>query len=230
MPFNLSRMLIFDYSKNYNRFFFISNLAEWHFSCRKKYNETWLKNNPLNKEEAAILNKTRLILQKYGFGENYLGLAFFTEEISWNKLKKRPSEQEFKIIKESLRIFDRRFNDIWKKELKGLIFWKKELKKEMNRADNQRRLVAFKKFLNSRHSKTIRVYLLISPPKGGLGGQAVTGENIVTLDCSGAFRKDKKRVVSILMHEIIHILQRDYFEPLIEDFIRKNQRKKKLNI
>lgn len=216
-------MLIFDYSKNYNKFFFVSNLAEWHFSCRKKYNEIWLKNNPLNREEAAILGKIRLIFQKYGFGENYPGLAFFGEEVSWDRLKKKPSKRDLKIIRESFRIFSRRFNDVWRKELYGLRFWKKELKKEMNQADNQRSLAIFKKFLNSQRQKIIKTYLLISPPKGGLGGQAVTGKNIVTLDCSGAFRKDKKRVISILMHEIIHIFQRDYFEPLVDDFIKNNR-------
>jgi len=42
-------------SKIGNFFFFITNLSEWHYSCRKSYNEEWVKIlGDLTKKEKII--------------------------------------------------------------------------------------------------------------------------------------------------------------------------------
>jgi hypothetical protein len=48
----------FKISKLANQFFFISNLSEWHFSCRQFYNQEWLKQTePLTDNEKQILKE-----------------------------------------------------------------------------------------------------------------------------------------------------------------------------
>lgn len=56
------------YSKIGNFFFFISNLSDWHFSCRKEYNEAWIKQTgELSNNEKNAIENFRKIMTKYGF-------------------------------------------------------------------------------------------------------------------------------------------------------------------
>ena len=61
-------------SKSANKFFFISNLTEWHFSCRKMYNPIWLKHTGgnLSLQEKKYLKIFKNILIQYGFEKYYL--------------------------------------------------------------------------------------------------------------------------------------------------------------
>ncbi|MBU1557460.1 hypothetical protein KKC45_00670, partial [Patescibacteria group bacterium] len=102
MQFNIK------YNRIGNKFFFISNLSEWHFSCRDYYNEIWLNEvGPLTREEKDSLFEIREILQKYDFNK-YLGLFFMTsnENTVWSLLKKHIEEEEVHILKKVFKVFE----------------------------------------------------------------------------------------------------------------------------
>ncbi|HNW96342.1 MAG TPA: hypothetical protein PKL20_00640 [Candidatus Paceibacterota bacterium] len=128
-------------SKLANQFYFISNLTEWHFSCRKDDNKKWLEmTGPLNEEEKDALDIFKNILQLNGFTcdtiekSKYLGKYFLlnSEEQIWQNLKKSIKDENFQKIKWIFKIFKSRFKKIWKEELnkKTIKIFEDELKKE----------------------------------------------------------------------------------------------------
>src|SRR3989344_542952 len=59
---------IFKISRLDNFYFFVSNLTEFHFSCRKHFNIDWISaTGPLNQEEKKAINDVNAIFKKYGF-------------------------------------------------------------------------------------------------------------------------------------------------------------------
>lgn len=71
-------------------YFFVQNLSEWHFSCRKDYNNLWLDElGPLSKKEKMALQKLKKIHQKYSFGPKYLGQYFFLKKNPWKNIEKK---------------------------------------------------------------------------------------------------------------------------------------------
>ncbi|MCR4276747.1 MAG: hypothetical protein NUV87_01310, partial [Candidatus Roizmanbacteria bacterium] len=81
MKFNVT------FSKIGNFFFFITNLSEWHYSCRKNYNEEWIKIlGNLTKQEKGNLRQVTRIMTAYGFKQikpgilTYLGESFITSK------------------------------------------------------------------------------------------------------------------------------------------------------
>jgi len=86
-----------------NNFFVISNLAEWHFSCRREYNRKWLDlTGELNSEEEQAIKVFKGLMKKYGFDRRdpkagYLGdiflrrlLLVFQSCITYIKNRLRP--------------------------------------------------------------------------------------------------------------------------------------------
>lgn len=129
------------YTKLGNQFFFISNLAEWHFSCRERYNKEWLKQTgALSNKEKNALKIFKKILRKYDFKEKngkklYLGIHFITssKKKTWIEIKKYVNKEEFKKIKLIFKIFDRRFSQIWPEAKKKLSGIKRILNNTLNR-------------------------------------------------------------------------------------------------
>jgi len=113
--------LKFRVSKLANFFFFISNLSEWHFSCRKAYNEAWLRaTGSLTVREKAILRQLSTVLQKYGFitkggkaahpGAFYLTLP---ERRAQSAVQKLVTKEEYKILEASFSTLKNRFEKWW---------------------------------------------------------------------------------------------------------------------
>src|SRR4030042_1408752 len=123
-------------SKQANLFFFISNFAEWHFSCRLNYNEKWIKQtSPLNDKEKNILQILKTIFQKYNFNQ-YLGKFFInTDKVAknWSDLKKNLLPDEYNNIKTAFKIFLPKFNKIWKANQQTLKINKKILENELKK-------------------------------------------------------------------------------------------------
>lgn len=219
-------MFTLKYSKKYNLFFFVSQLTSWHYSYKKSYKDAWLRNQPLSKREEAVLKKMALILKKHGFGDNYPGRLFLrNKKASQNQPKIKISSRKQQLIKNYLNLFEKRFDKIWKEELNNLKFWKGEIAAATNQKKFKNAIKLFQSFLGSQKKQRINVLLMISPLGLASGGQALFGTQFVFLECGGALRNKthKKKLISILMHETIHILQRDHLDDLIEKYINANQ-------
>jgi hypothetical protein len=197
-------------SKQANKFFFITNLTEWHFSCRKKYNEDWiLQLKSLTKKEKDVLQKYKKILKKYNFN-NYLGKYFinnYPNFIKFYLLKKQIETKEFQTIKEVFKILNKTFNEVWvnnnyKQTLKEN---KKILKKELNNKKFKKINKKISKLTLNNSIKKTNIYLFSHSSPKYFGGGANIGKNNITLEtCSIKNNSYLKKILSLILHEIFH--------------------------
>jgi len=76
-------------SKWGNFYFFVQNLSEWHFSCRKNYNVLWQKElGILSPKEKKALKVFKKIRSNFPSGKTFFEQAFFTKKNPWNDIKK----------------------------------------------------------------------------------------------------------------------------------------------
>jgi len=210
--------LSFKTSKIANNFFFVSNLSEWHFSCRKDYNEAWLKKTgPLTKKESEALDNFKKIMQRNGFtsknirNSQYIGkyFYFYPEKKSWNKLKRSVGIADFKKIKKVFNIFRPRFEKVWKqyKNDKRVGIFSQEIKNgEHQKLYKDIELV----FAGKKYTKKIDIIIIFSPHdhEATAAGSACLGEKTIVLELP-KLKQDTWQLefsINILAHEISHIL------------------------
>ncbi len=199
-------------SKWANFYFFISNLTEWHFSCRKDYNLIWLKETgPLAEKEIISLSEFKKILLKYKFDPAKI-FYIYNEKENWRRLKKFLEKSELEKIKLIFEILKPRFELIWEKSEKQLNKRVKLFELLLNETEYQNLLSNLSLFFNKKNLiKEINITALASP----LGGEAITaagGANIdnkhITLEIPDLKINSWELEYSfgIIAHEIAHIL------------------------
>ncbi len=227
-----------------NFFFFVSNLSNWHFSCRSSYNEFWLsKTGPLSKDEEKALRQARQLFKKFGFGKKYWGLIFLREDESlvWKKAKDffGPEISKFERIAD---IFKPRFEKIWPEEEKLLKSWLERLngiKEKLVPEGLVKNLdILFGDFYRKKGVSSVNVTLLMSAgeQKGGGGN---LGPGAITLEISRVPLNDLRPTVLLMWHEIVHsvwqtgkyqrMLKR-FSESLPEKYFLSNSRKIPLRV
>ena len=220
-------------SKLANQFFFISNLSEWHFSCRKAYNEKWIEmTSPLNEQEELFLQNFCKIIQKYGFQHDknwkskYLGqyFYFYSEKQAWDELKKAVTKNEFNDLKETFEIFNSRFEKIWK--LKDQDDRIERLKRSLKDKNYKSLLDDTEKIFGNSKDNKVDIIILFSPlgcDETGSGSANIGSEHIT-------FEIPKLKVdtwqmdytMGVLAHEIGHMLfRKNKGEDLILYIIKK---------
>ena len=229
----------FAYSKIENLFFFISNLTEWHFSCRKNYNQDWIeKSGPLTEKEKKSLLKFKKIMGKYGFVYKnnkfmYLGQFFFSnkkENEIWKSVKEFVNESEFKDIKNVFFNLNSRFEKLY--DGKKLFLWKEAIEKTKNKILFDDLIKRIKLFLKcKKRIDNIKIHLLFSPAKDWLpAGGANVGNKDITLEIP-IYKKTKINIeaaLALIAHEIGHIfLNNSNLKIDIDNIIKKE---KKINI
>lgn len=210
----------FRVSKLANKFFFISNLSEWHFSCRKDANQKWLEDTgPLLQKEKSALKEFEGIMKRYGFMykngiPTHLGKYFYLypQHRSWDELKRDVSQTEYKKIRDVFSIFNQRFEKVWR------VMGKKERERRITlltstlaRAKNQKLIRVLASFFPKMTDlKNIWVVVLF-PPFGkerSAAGSANIGNETFTLEIpalqSNTFELDIS--IGIFFHEVVHIL------------------------
>lgn len=202
-----------------NFFFFVSNLSEWSPYCRKDYNVSWLKDNPLNKKEKNALNRLHNIFKEKKYKLINLLLTSVNKKEFWGNVSKILSARQFAVFKESLNIFEKRFEELWLKEEKNLEKVKDNITKNFLVSD---KLVALiKRLYGVRMSpKSINIFLFTSPIKKQLvhggSGFGVAG---IGIECSEITKDNNKNdmLSKVILHEITHA----YFEKKLIDKINK---------
>jgi len=212
----------FHFTKTGNLFHFISNLTEWHFSCRKKYNKIWLEETgPLSNKEKQALRKIKGLLLKYNFESKFLGIPFITspDESVWRKVKNWVEKDEYNDLQKVFSIFELRFERIWQNEETKLANWKNTLSKELIEQKYQDLEEDLKRFFNQKPQfRNIDVYLLISAV--GSGGGANLGPGRVTLECTALPADQVPRVLNVLYHETAHLVfEHGYYKNLLGQFL-----------
>jgi hypothetical protein len=208
----------FKISKWANFYYFIHNLSEceWPWPYRKNNIILWKKElKTFSKKEKEALNNFKKIYKKY-FLKKYLGKYFFIKKDPWPILKKDLPEKDFSILKEIFEVWKPSFNKIYKKDIKSIKRWKKELEKRFEQQKEKTKLILKKLnalYNTSNKNKKIEVHLLLfneSKTKsyfsgaGGERGRGLEGKNIILIELSRCALERIDYVIGIIWHELIH--------------------------
>jgi hypothetical protein len=207
---------IFKTSRLDNLYFFVSNLTEFHFSCRKHFNIDWISaTGQLNQEEKKAIKNIKPIFEKYGFDIKkgnkhfYLGKYFYcpNNKEKFDSIEKYLPLEEYKRISTGFRVFEERFNKIYNEKL--LENWKFALEKELSSEKFLKLFNFAQKFFNAtKVNSVLNVHLLISPSMTwSASGNANLGDRDITLEVP-VFNLTEEQIelaVCILLHELSHI-------------------------
>lgn len=226
------------YTKLANQFFFISNLAEWHFSCRKAYNEIWLENNPLSNEEKDAIKRFCKILIKYGFliknNKNvYLGVPFITSKPAktWQKVNEWVNEQDYQEIKNIFEIFNPRFNEKWPTVEKQLKSTKRKLDKALKNENISHVLNIISLLYRAELKKKINIYLLVSPMTKDFGGNANLGSGNISIESPTDIDSETiNQMLLVILHETTHLIEQQNFRSLLFNWIKNLKEQERLEI
>jgi hypothetical protein len=207
----------FHVSKKYNHFFFVQTLADWHFSCRKEYSESWIEETGLLSEaETEALASFRKMISKYGFEplsgspaanafDFFMRYDEFEDKTSFDK-------QDIEAYEVAMKTLEPRFEKIWVNESVKLFEMMKLLSSQFQ--IDKAQIISDLKTVFADHLETdrgIEVILLISTGEGGAGG-ANNGPDIITLECSSTELRDGSHLLSTIWHETIHLILDKYVE------------------
>ncbi len=207
--------LIFKISKLDNLYFFVSNLTEFHFSCRKHFNKDWISaDGDLSQKEKRAINDIKPIFKKYGFivknnRSLYLGKYFYcpSDKDKWDSVKEYLSPSEYKKFVDGFKILEPRFNRIYNEDL--LKKWKAALEQELNSKRFIDLYNSTERFLRPKKDELfLNIHLLISPSLANTAsGGANLGNKDITLEVP-VFNLTAEQVelaAGILLHELAHI-------------------------
>ena len=205
-------------NKQANFYFFVQNLSEWHFSCRKRYNVFWTKElGDFSKEEKNALKRFKEIHLKYTFGKLYLGRHFFIEKNPWETISKKLSDGEYKEIKDTFLLLEKKFEKLYKKDYLLLENWKSILEKSLNNQKDTINNILSKIYNINPLEKDINIYLLFSSDDQS-GGGANINDRSISVEVSRCHFDQKNRIAGIIWHELIHLyFEKKYFLNLLNE-------------
>ncbi len=212
-----------------NFYFFVQNLAEWHFSCRKDYNKEWKKElGKFSEREKIALRKFKTIHLKYPYEKKYLGLPFFLNKNPWEKLKNVLTKAEFQTLQNVFSVFSGKFEYLYKRDFPFLKAWQKFLFEKVNRFPfNEKINKILASFYRAPQIKDeVKVYLLVSGEK--FGGSANLDKKSIVLEISRYPIKKENlwQILGTIWHEIAHSWFETYFlEPSLKKIL-KNEKEK----
>lgn len=215
-------------SKSANFYFFIQNLAEWHFSNQKDYNILWRNElDSFSPEEENALRVFKEIRLRYKPSRTPFELAFFTTKNPWEDLKKNLISEEYQTVRKIFGLFENKFASIWNKDSHLLYQWQKVLNKDIN---NHFSINATVNILNILFNTTpseseIKIYLLFSSPNHTGGGANIDNESI-SLEISRYPIQGVNHAIGIIWHETTHLcFQNQYFFSLVLKQLPNEQQK-----
>lgn len=210
----------FKYSKFSNYFFFLSNLSEWHFSCRKNYNIIWEKLTPSLVEKTKKLTLFGNILKKY---EKWDGNANFPVSARATDLKsitEGMSVKEKKIIEQTFLLFKTEFEKIWKKALPRLKIFLKSFKTKKYQKLIKRGGKMLEVYFGRPTGKKLDIYLLMAPAGERGGGGANIGPNKISVEIGNISDAGIRWISGIILHEASHASYQNKFNDLVRKFTK----------
>lgn len=218
-------------SKQANFYFFVSNLSEWHFSCGKYHNAFWRKELGLfSLEEKEALKRFKKIRCKHSAGKSLFELAFFTKKEPFLELRKKMSANEYKAVAKIFDVLENKFNLLYKKELPLLKRWKNKLNIKINNETQTNSIIKILQILfkTSPTIKKCNVYLMFSSDGYTGGGANIDGKS-VSLEISHHSLENINHAISIIWHEVIHLLFQSVFDLMLMKVLKNRQKSKIVN-
>lgn len=212
-----------------NLYFFVSNLTEFHFSCRDDYNREWLHSTgQLNKQEKEILKTLAIIFKSRGFESSkkpYLGKAFYIppEKDKFNNLSISISEKEYQNIKNGFELFKDRFEHTYNPHL--LKIWKLKLEKEFNRKRFKELLNTIEIFFEPKDKPDLlKIHLFSSPLKNSFSrGGANLGDRNITLEVP--IHDQSAHQIEYASNTVIHEISHIWLEKRLKEILPAEKRK-----
>lgn len=217
-------------NKQANHYFFVSNLSEWHFSNRKKYNELWLeKLGALSEKEKGGLSRFKKIRKKYNESKSVFEKSFFLTNAPYEQLQQELPKKEVQEINEVMDLFNDKFEIIYKEDLPLLEKWGGILTKEANDITQTQKIIkkleTFYKF-ELESDKTVTCHLLINPQEMFLGGGANIDDSSITCEISHFSLEYTGYVISHHWHEATHLIfEEKFFIPFLREYFNKDMEK-----
>jgi hypothetical protein len=174
------------------KFLFIHDLSGWHYSSRKSFRDYWIRTPAKlsEKERKALIIWKKLNLDFYKKRETF---------ILTSCLSKKLKERDRKIIDNTFKIFEPRFEFFYKKQLPNI----KKVAKYLKNLKTPRYLKETYKLYGANY-RNIPVYIAMSHKANRSAGGMLL-DNIVVLQF-GDYKlgKDNSSILNTLFHEIAH--------------------------
>lgn len=221
----------FRVNKTSNLVHFVTNMSNWHFSCRGYSNRFWIeKTGELTEKEKKMLEDFSLVLQKSPFGNNYWGKKLLAQdniESIVNQAKAIFADDDYRIFKEAISLFTPRFEKLWIEEEEKLTNWRTALEEGQNKfklnglEEDLNKLFDYKAKLEGK----ITVILLMAGPNNSASGGANVDKKILTLELSQTPIDFMRPVLLTLWHETVHELwdKPSDLSIKIDDFLSRNE-------
>lgn len=193
------------YPKLTNLYSFISNLSQWNeLVCVPRRKKEWVKKTgKLSQRERMALKEFSQIFQKAKINLEPIFL-FESHKKVWPILSKEISQESCHKIRSIFRIFESRFDKIWKDEKKKLKRIAKEfINKKFQISRNLEDIEKLCGLSKEQLPQKMEVRLLLSS-KGDCQGWSF--KEVVVLECSGWPIKKINYLFLIFLHECFHIL------------------------
>lgn len=189
-----------------NYYFFIQNLANWHFSSRSEYNHFWRTQVNLTKRHNDLLEQFRVLHQKYPFGEHYLGKYFFMSKHPLEAVKKALPKNDGAVVKKVFDSLEPLFKKVY--QVKRLLLWQKALTEIVNKNNPHTEIYQILSSLYGKpdYSLEVQVFLLISAPGISAGQTGFLGDNTLLLEINGKTLQESNQVQGVLWHEVVHLV------------------------
>lgn len=199
-----------------NLFHFVNNMAAWHFSCRKRYNEAWIaETGELDEHERQALASYASIAQRYPYGDRWLGRHFIlaeNEDDAWARASAALPRADFQQLRAAFDSLGPRFEIIWRKDHLRLEAVREKLDELLASSSVDAALEALERFFQTA-APSVTIDLLISRGGGSSGGANEAPDHI-TLEVLDA--QDLWRGVEVALHEIAHLMEEPHFRALCE--------------
>lgn len=181
----------------------------WYFSKKEYEYNTKV---PFTEMESAALQRLKNLL-----GRDDTGFVFLWDRYQGNLIKNNNDRKDWEYIQ---KVFQERFEKLWNRESPKLHAWAEKLNSYQfnDERDVLKKTLSFLG-LFSNFKRVINVKLLFNYSDEHLSGHTKRGlENLFIFKISGLRHEHLDKLLDILLHETIHILEHN--SPIFEDLIR----------
>ena len=219
-----------------NFYFFISNLSEWHFSCRPEANSYWKTFAPTRSlQEEFLLRKYLIklakILKKYEKEKDEVVFPIFAKALeakNEQEILDKFKSKDRVFMKKIFKVFWPIFSFYWQESKPRSnrfikIFKNPEVEKLVEKS-----LKILEIYFDKPSSQEITIYLLMFPEHLMGGGGANVGKDKITAEVGNISPKGFKFSLTTILHEITHISFQppgSYFDNLLKKFLNSLNKK-----
>lgn len=204
------------YKRHVSKFFFINNMSGWHFACHPHFNQAWTQETGPLTEEASALKAFPGIARRFEHGSHWLGRPFAaasTEEQALSDVEKMVGPADAETLGHVFSVMEPRFAKIWARDEERLIALADRLGERL-RSEGMAQAIEVAERLYGSKLPDLEVLLILTRGRSIVGG-ANEGPDRITVGALEA--EDIQTVVEVVLHEAIHLLEKDGFRDMYRD-------------